>query len=100
MSIYARCFRVTVTLLALIAASSVARAASPSVTAALSNSEPAVGESVQLQIKVSGAMRAIVPETIPVDGLEIQKSGNHGNRVITSGLVVVIVIRRSYTFTR
>ncbi len=75
MSIYARCFRVTVTLLALIAASSVARAATPSVTAALSNSEPAVGEAVQLQIKVSGAQRANVPQEISIDGLEIHQTG-------------------------
>src|ERR1700719_3270830 len=75
MSIYARCFRVTVTLLALIAASSVARAAPPSVTAVLSNSEPSVGEAVQLQIKVSGAQRANVPQEISIDGLEIHQTG-------------------------
>ena len=75
MSIYARCFRVTVTLLALVAASSVARAAPPSVTAVLSNSEPAVGEAVQLQIKVSGAQRANVPQEISIDGLEIHQTG-------------------------
>lgn len=51
------------------------RAATPSVTAVLSNSRPAVNQPVQLEIKVTGARRAIVPETIPVDGLEIQQSG-------------------------
>ena len=50
-------------------------AASPSVTAVLSNSTPAINQPVQLQIKVTGARRAIVPETISVDGLQIEQSG-------------------------
>src|SRR4029077_4127169 len=50
-------------------------AASPSVTAVLSNSEPAVGETVQLQIKVSGAQSANVPQEISIDGLEIHQTG-------------------------
>ena len=61
MRIYSRCFRVSVTLLALIATSAMARAAAPSVTAVLSNSEPAVGQTVQLEIKVTGAQSANVP---------------------------------------
>src|SRR6266853_4032831 len=50
-------------------------AASPSVTAVLSNSQPAVGEIVQLEIKISGANKAKVPESISVDGLEIHQTG-------------------------
>src|SRR5207253_10035029 len=50
-------------------------AASPGVTAVLSNSQPAVGQMVQLQIKVNGANSANVPETISVDGLEIHQTG-------------------------
>jgi hypothetical protein len=50
-------------------------AASPSVTAVLSNSEPAVGETVRLQIKVSGAQSANVPQEISIDGLEIHQTG-------------------------
>ena len=50
-------------------------AASPSVTAVLSNSEPAVGQIVQLEIKISGAAKAKVPESISVDGLEIHQTG-------------------------
>jgi hypothetical protein len=50
-------------------------AASPSVTAVLSNSEPAVGQIVQLEIKISGANKAKVPESISVDGLEIHQTG-------------------------
>src|SRR5579864_2195426 len=50
-------------------------AASPSVTAVLSNSEPQVGETVQLEIKVSGAQSANVPQEISIDGLEIHQTG-------------------------
>ena len=50
-------------------------AASPSVTAVLSESQPAVGQMVELEIKVSGANSANVPETISVDGLEIHQTG-------------------------
>src|ERR1700693_516046 len=75
MSIYSRYFRVSLTLLALIAALASARAVSPSVTAVLSNSEPAVGEAVQLEIKISGAQSANVPQEISIDGLEIHQIG-------------------------
>lgn len=51
-----------------------ALADSPSVTAVLSNSEAAVGETVQLQIQVTGS-GAKPPEEIDVDGLEIQRTG-------------------------
>src|SRR5207244_4350795 len=50
-------------------------AASPSVTAVLSNSQPAIGQMVQLEIKVNGANSTNVPETISVDGLEIHQTG-------------------------
>jgi hypothetical protein len=50
-------------------------AASPSVTAVLSNSQPTVEQIVQLEIKVSGANKAKVPESISVDGLEIHQTG-------------------------
>ena len=50
-------------------------AASPGVTAVLSNSQPAVGQIVQLEIKISGANKAKVPESISVDGLEIHQTG-------------------------
>src|SRR5881296_4497619 len=52
-----------------------ARADSPSVTAVLSNSEIAVGETVELQIKVTGPGDARPPEEISVDGLEIHATG-------------------------
>jgi hypothetical protein len=48
---------------------------SPSVTAVLSNSEAAVGETVQLQIRVTGGRSAEAPEKIAVDGLQIYRTG-------------------------
>src|SRR5438876_8042805 len=47
---------------------------SPSVTAVLSNSEAAVGETVQLQIRVQGGRSADAPEKIAVDGLQIYRT--------------------------
>src|SRR5438067_5013019 len=75
MSIYARTFKISFALLVLILTRSAAFAAPPSVTAALSNSQPAVGQMVQLEIKVNGANSANVPETISIDGLEIHQTG-------------------------
>src|SRR2546423_1743793 len=49
-------------------------AASPSVTAVLSDSQPAVGQMVQLEIKVNGTHSAAVPKEISVDGLEIHQT--------------------------
>src|SRR3954449_10648473 len=46
-----------------------------SVTAVLSNSSTAVGEPVQLQIKVSGSASVKHPGTIAVDGLDIRFTG-------------------------
>src|SRR5213082_1241923 len=50
-------------------------AASSGVTAVLSNSEAAVGATVQLQIRVTGARSADAPGSIAVDGLEIHRTG-------------------------
>src|SRR6266487_5357438 len=58
-----------------ILAAGFAFAASPSVTAVLSNSQIVVGETVELQIKVSGPGDARPPEEISVDGLEIHATG-------------------------
>src|SRR5436309_7467709 len=62
------------TVAAILAASSTF-ADSPSVTAVLSNSEIAVGETVELQIKVIGPGDARPPEEISIDGLEIHATG-------------------------
>jgi hypothetical protein len=56
-------------------AASFARADAPSVTAVLSNSEATVGETVELQIKVTGPGDARPPEEISIDGLEIRSTG-------------------------
>src|ERR1044071_152369 len=56
-------------------AASFAHADSPSVTAVLSNSEASVGETVELQIKVTGPGDARPPEEISIDGLEIPSTG-------------------------
>ena len=69
-----RC-RILLVAFAAIAAAQFARADSPSVTAVLSNSEVVVGETVELQIKVSGPGDARPPEEISVDGLEIHATG-------------------------
>lgn len=50
-------------------------AASPTVTAVLSNSSIAVGQPVQLQIKVTGSSSAKPPGQIFVEGLDIRYSG-------------------------
>ncbi|PYI94097.1 MAG: hypothetical protein DME97_04315 [Verrucomicrobia bacterium] len=50
-------------------------AASADVTAVLSNSNTAVGQPVQLQIKVTGSASARPPGAIAVDGLDIRFSG-------------------------
>src|SRR5439155_8883654 len=47
----------------------------PSVTAVLINSDTAVGETVELQIKVTGPGDARPPEEISIDGLEIHSTG-------------------------
>ncbi|HEX4638044.1 MAG TPA: BatD family protein [Chthoniobacterales bacterium] len=73
-SIYARTSRVGFALFVLISASNLF-AASPSVTAVLSDSQPDVGQMVQLEIKVSGAQSANVPQAISIDGLEIHQTG-------------------------
>src|SRR5205814_10296015 len=50
-------------------------AASADVTAVLSNSNTAVGQPVQLQIKVTGSASARPPGAIAIDGLDIRFSG-------------------------
>ncbi len=50
-------------------------AAGPSLTAVLSSSETVTGQPVQLEIKVSGATGAALPQQITVDGLDIRYSG-------------------------
>src|SRR5438477_7951385 len=67
--------RILLALYAVIGIAQIARADSPSVTAVLSNSEATVGETVELQIKVTGPGDARPPEEISIDGLEIHSTG-------------------------
>jgi BatD DUF11 like domain len=67
--------RILIVALASIAVAQFARADSPSVTAVLSNSDTTVGETVELQIKVTGPGDARPPEEISIDGLEIHATG-------------------------
>jgi BatD DUF11 like domain len=69
-----------------------ARADSPSVTAVLSNSEVAVGQTVRLQIRVMGSRSAETPETINVDGLQIHRTGTEqhfemNNMTVSSSVI-------------
>src|SRR5437762_9002063 len=75
MSIHPRRFGFILSVAISLAASRDTFAASPSVTAVLSDSQPSVGQIVQLEIKVNGAQSANVPETISIDGLEIHQTG-------------------------
>src|SRR5947209_17037211 len=54
---------------------SVARAAEPSVTAVLNDSETVVGRPVQLEIQVTGASNPKPPGDITVEGLDIRSAG-------------------------
>src|SRR5437764_4581733 len=67
--------RILLLAFAVVAMAQIARADSPSVTAVLSNSEVTVGETVELQIKVTGPGDARPPEEILIDGLEIHSTG-------------------------
>src|SRR5881227_1964664 len=67
--------RILLVVTASIAMAQVARADAPSVTAVLSNSQATVGDTVELQIKVTGPGDARPPEEISIDGLEIHSTG-------------------------
>src|SRR6266516_5127298 len=67
--------RIFIAVFVSLAAAQLAFADSPSVTAVLSNSETAVGETVEIQIKVTGPGDAQPPEEISIDGLEIHATG-------------------------
>src|SRR5256885_2138722 len=69
-----RC-RILLAVFVAVALAQFARADSPSVTAVLSNSETVVGETVELQIKVTGPGDAQPPEEISINGLEIHATG-------------------------
>src|SRR6266571_7234488 len=67
--------RIFIAVFVALACSPFAFSDSHTVTAVLSNSETAVGETVELQIKVIGPGDARPPEEISIDGLEIHATG-------------------------
>src|SRR5437867_1110675 len=79
-----------------ILATSFAFADSPSVTAVLSKSEAVVGEDVQLEIRLTGARGADAPEQIPVDGLEIHRTGT-SQRVEINNFNLTASVSYDYT---
>ena len=94
------------TALIMFAGSDGAFADAPSVTAVLNSSETVLGETVQLQIRLKGARGADAPETIPVDGLEIHRTGTSqhfemNNFNVTSSVIYdyTILPVKSGTFT-
>jgi hypothetical protein len=69
------CCRILIAAFALVVGVNLALADPPSVTAVLSKSDTVVGETVELQIKVTGPGDARPPEEISIDGLEIHSTG-------------------------
>src|SRR5438094_6009497 len=69
------CCRISFAAFAVVIGAHLAQADAPSVTAVLSSSQATVGESVELQIKVTGTGDARPPEEISIDGLEIHSTG-------------------------
>jgi len=67
--------RIFIAVFGIIATAQFAHADPPSVTAVLNSSEAMLGETVHLEIRVTGARGADAPENIVVDGLEIRRTG-------------------------
>jgi len=91
-----RFFR-TLTLLLFLSMGVSLRAEEISVTAGLSRSEVNSGDMAELQIKVSGAQRADVPQQIPVEGLNVRLTGQSTqvqmvNFKVTSSVVYSYIV--------
>src|SRR5207247_8619114 len=92
--------RILLAVFVAVALAQFARADSPSVTAVLSNSETVVGETVELQIKVTGPGDTKAPEQIPAEGLEIYRTGEDASSEIKFGAGTMQVTRSvTYTYT-
>src|SRR2546430_8601746 len=92
--------------LGVIAGAQFALADSPSVTAVLNSSEAALGQTVQLEIRITGARGAQAPDEIMVDGLEIHRTGTSqriemNNLSLTSSVIYdyTVMPLRGGTFT-
>jgi len=88
----------------------VANAAEPNIQATLSDSSTEVGQSVDLQIEITGAQKAEAPSGISVDGLNfgsvsksVQQRFNFTNGAFTSSSQTIysipVIPQRSGTFT-
>ena len=82
--------------LGVIASAQFAYADSPSVTAVLNSSEATVGETVQLEVRITGARGADAPEEIMVDGLEIRRTGS-SQRIEMNNLSLTSSVIYDYT---
>jgi hypothetical protein len=89
-----------------IATTQFAHAGPPSVTAVLNSSEAMLGETVQLEVRVTGARGAEAPDEIVVDGLEIRRTGSSqriemNNFNVTSSTIYdyTVMPLRAGTFT-
>ncbi len=90
---------IVVALIALLIAP-LALADSPQITAVLSSSETSVGQTVQMQIRLTGARGVRPPEEIPVDGLNIHYVGDASESQInldSSGLHATTTLTYTYT---
>src|SRR4030095_11211996 len=83
-------------ILGVIAGAQFVYADSPSVTAVLNSSEAALGETVRLEIRVTGARGAERPEEIVVDGLEIRRTGT-SQRIEMNNLSLTSSVIYDYT---
>jgi hypothetical protein len=88
--------RIFIAVFGIIAGAQFAHADSPSITAVLNSSEAAVGETVQLEIRISGARSADAPEEIVADGLEIRRTGT-SQRIEMNNLNLTSSVVYDYT---
>src|SRR5206468_8680031 len=88
--------RIFIAVFGIIAGAQFAHADSPSVTAVLNSSEAALGETVRLEIRVTGARGADAPEEIMVDGLEIRRTGT-SQRIEMNNLSLTSSVIYDYT---
>jgi len=88
--------RILVAAFGIIAGAQFAHADSPSVTAVLNSSEASLGETVRLEIRITGVRGADAPEQIMVDGLEIRRTGT-SQRIEMNNLSLTSSVVYDYT---
>ena len=88
--------RIFIAVFGMIAGAQLAHADSPSVTAVLNSSEAALGETVRLEIRITGVRSADASEEIMVDGLEIRRTGT-SQRIEMNNLNLTSSVVYDYT---